>query len=63
MNEEEPLYTSQEVGRMFRVDPKTVNRWIKVGKISPAGIIRTPGNHIRIKESEVRRLWRLSAQD
>lgn len=63
MTEEEPLYTSQEIGRMFRVDPKTVNRWIKVKKILPSGVVRTPGGHIRIKESEVKRLWRISAQD
>lgn len=35
---------------MFRVDVKTVNRWVKLGKIPH---IRTPGGHSRFRESEV----------
>jgi len=38
---------------MFRVDPKTVTRWAKAGKISA---IRTLGGHRRYRESEVREL-------
>ena len=38
---------------MFRVDPKTVTRWAKAGKI---GSIRTLGGHRRFRESEVREL-------
>jgi len=40
---------------MFRVDPKTVTRWAKAGKISA---IRTLGGHRRFHESEVRQLLR-----
>ena len=38
---------------MFRVDPKTVTRWAKAGKLSS---IRTLGGHRRYRESEVRDL-------
>jgi len=38
---------------MFRVDPKTVTRWAKAGKLSA---IRTLGGHRRYRESEVRSL-------
>ncbi len=51
--EAEPLLTPAEVAAMFRVDPKTVTRWAKAGKLSS---IRTLGGHRRYRESEVRRL-------
>src|SRR5215210_808573 len=51
--EAEPLLTPAEVATMFRVDPKTVTRWAKAGKLSS---IRTLGGHRRYKESEVRGL-------
>ena len=40
-----------EVAAIFRVDPKTVTRWANTGKLSA---IRTPGGHVRFRESEVR---------
>lgn len=49
----EPLLTPAEVATMFRVDPKTVTRWAKAGKLTS---IRTLGGHRRYKESEVRTL-------
>lgn len=49
----EPLLTPAEVAAMFRVDPKTVTRWAKAGKLSS---IRTLGGHRRYLESEVRAL-------
>ncbi len=36
----EPLLTPAEVATMFRVDPKTVTRWAKAGKLTS---IRTLG--------------------
>jgi excisionase family DNA binding protein len=51
--ESEPLLTPAEVATMFRVDPKTVTRWAKAGKLSA---IRTLGGHRRYRESEVRAL-------
>jgi len=38
---------------MFRVDPKTVTRWAKAGKLSA---IRTLGGHRRYRESKVKEL-------
>jgi excisionase family DNA binding protein len=51
--EAEPLLTPAEVASMFRVDPKTVTRWAKAGKLTS---IRTLGGHRRYRESEVRAL-------
>jgi excisionase family DNA binding protein len=51
--EAENLLTPSEVAALFRVDPKTVTRWAKAGKI---GSIRTLGGHRRFRESEVRAL-------
>jgi excisionase family DNA binding protein len=51
--ETEALLTPAEVAAMFRVDPKTVTRWAKAGKLSS---IRTLGGHRRYRESEVRAL-------
>ncbi|MCH7229502.1 BldC family transcriptional regulator [Glycomyces sp. L485] len=51
--ETETLLTPSEVAAMFRVDPKTVTRWAKAGKISA---IRTLGGHRRYRESEIRAL-------
>jgi excisionase family DNA binding protein len=47
----EPLLTPAEVAVLFRVDPKTVTRWAKTGKITS---IKTLGGHRRYRESEVR---------
>ena len=51
--ESEALLTPAEVATMFRVDPKTVTRWAKSGKLTS---IRTLGGHRRYRESEVRQL-------
>ena len=47
------LLTPAEVASLFRVDPKTVTRWAKSGKLTS---IRTLGGHRRYKESEVKAL-------
>lgn len=49
----ETLLTPAEVAGLFRVDPKTVTRWAKAGKLSS---IRTLGGHRRYLESEVKQL-------
>ena len=49
----ETLLTPGEVALMFRVDPKTVTRWAKDGKLTS---IRTLGGHRRYREAEVRAL-------
>ena len=51
--ESERLLTPAEVAAMFRVDPKTVTRWAKAGKLTS---IRTLGGHRRYREAEVRAL-------
>ena len=51
----EALLTPAEVAALFRVDPKTVTRWAKAGKLSS---IRTLGGHRRDRETEVRQLLR-----
>lgn len=56
----ERLMTPAEVATEFRVDPKTVTRWAKSGKLSS---VRTLGGHRRYKESEVKRLKALTAED
>jgi excisionase family DNA binding protein len=45
------LLTPGEVAGMFRVDPKTVTRWAKAGRLES---ITTPGGHRRFWEDDVR---------
>ena len=52
-SDQEVLMTPAEVASLFRVDPKTVTRWAKSGKLTS---IRTLGGHRRYKESEVKEL-------
>ena len=48
---ENELLTPSEVADMFRVNPKTVTRWSRAGKISA---VRTLGGHRRFRASEIR---------
>ena len=50
MPDNDELLTPAEVAEMFRVNPKTVTRWARSGKISA---IRTLGGHRRFRKSEV----------
>ncbi|HLR93123.1 MAG TPA: BldC family transcriptional regulator [Jiangellaceae bacterium] len=52
-NDAEPLLTPAEVAARFRVDPKTVTRWAKAGKLTS---IRTLGGHRRYHSAEVQAL-------
>lgn len=54
----ENLLTPAEVAAVFRVDPKTVTRWAKAGKI---GSIRTLGGHRRFHEAEILQLLHAGA--
>jgi excisionase family DNA binding protein len=56
----ERLLTPAEVAAMFRVDPKTVTRWAKAGKLSS---IRTLGGHRRYRAEEIEALLAGSASD
>jgi excisionase family DNA binding protein len=50
---EHELLTPAEVAVMFRVDPKTVTRWARAGRLSA---IRTIGGHRRFRAVEVQHL-------
>ena len=54
--ESEVLLTPSEVASLFRVDPKTVTRWAKAGKLTA---IRTLGGHRRYRQTEVLSLFNL----
>lgn len=49
--EVDTLLTPSEVAALFRVNPKTVTRWARSGKLTA---IRTLGGHRRFKSSEIR---------
>ena len=52
------LLTPSEVAALFRVNPKTVTRWARAGKISS---IRTLGGHRRFRASEIRKHLELAS--
>lgn len=54
------LLTPGEVAVMFRVNPKTVTRWARSGKISA---VRTLGGHRRFRASEIRRILDETTQE
>lgn len=43
--QDDELMKPGEIGTILRVNPKTVTRWFKAGKVRG---IRTPGGHIRV---------------
>ena len=49
----ETLLTPAEVADMFRVNPKTVSRWARAGKISS---LRTLGGHRRFRLTDIQAL-------
>ena len=58
--EQEVLLTPAEAAKLFRVDPKTVTRWAKAGKLTA---IRTLGGHRRYRRSEVQALLGIDAKE
>jgi excisionase family DNA binding protein len=58
--EQEVLLTPAEVAKMFRVDPKTVTRWAKAGRLTA---IRTLGGHRRYRRSEVQALLGIDTKE
>jgi len=46
----ERLLTSHEVGALLQVNPSSVNKWVKEGRISA---FRTPGGHRRIRARDL----------
>lgn len=59
LNDEDRLLTPAEVASLFRVDPKTVTRWAKMGQLDS---IRTLGGHRRYRESQIREMLRPGAE-
>jgi excisionase family DNA binding protein len=51
-DEPDALLTPSEVAKLFRVNPKTVSRWARAGKLHP---VRTLGGHRRFRASEIQR--------
>lgn len=47
----ERLMTGHEVAALLSVDPKTVSRWGAQKRLTQ---VKTPGNHSRYLESEIR---------
>ena len=56
----ERLLTLSEVAALFRVNPKTVTRWARAGKLTA---IRTLGGHRRFKASEISRCLEEMSQE
>jgi len=55
-----PYMTPAEVGALFRVDPKTITRWARRGRLSS---VRTLGGHRRYLTAEVMALLAASQQE
>ncbi|HSH31042.1 MAG TPA: BldC family transcriptional regulator [Candidatus Saccharimonadales bacterium] len=53
------LLTPSEVAKLLRVDPKTVSRWARTGKLAS---IRTLGGHRRFRAKEVNKLLDQSSE-
>ena len=51
--EAQELLTPAEVARLFAVEPKTVTRWARDGKLSS---VRTLGGHRRFPADQIRRI-------
>lgn len=58
--EADRLLTPAEVAALFRVDPKTVTRWARDGRLTA---LRTLGGHRRYRETEVMALLRSAAPE
>jgi excisionase family DNA binding protein len=51
------LLTPREVAAVFRVNPKTVSRWARSGRITA---VRTLGGHRRFRAGEIARAIELT---
>jgi predicted site-specific integrase-resolvase len=59
----DPLLTVGEVAAEFRVHAKTVTRWAAAGRFNEGETVKTPGGHLRVRTSAVRRLLGLTAEE
>lgn len=56
----ERMLRPREVALLFKVDPKTVTRWAKSGKLTPVVL---PSGHRRYRYVDVEALMRSGASD
>jgi hypothetical protein len=47
---------NSEVAEMFGVDPKTVTKWFKNGKLRNIRMFRTPGGHRRYSTEDIKKI-------
>jgi excisionase family DNA binding protein len=59
LDEYPELMTPGEVARVFAVNPKTVNRWVKSGKLES---VRTIGGHRRFRKADIDAALKAAAQ-
>lgn len=59
MDKQPELMTPAEVAEVFRVDPKTVTRWAKTGKLPS---LRTVGGHRRFRRSDIEALSKFDGE-
>ena len=45
----EPVYTTEEVGKMLKVSQRTVQDWVKTGRLTAVQY----GKHLRIRPSDL----------
>jgi len=53
MTDEQILMTTREVAKLFKVDPSTVRKWCKTGRLL---VLKTPGGQNRHYVWQVRQL-------
>lgn len=61
---EKELYSSADVAKIFRVDVKTVSRWVDRGEFERRGVTvhHTIGGHRRYFKDEIHKLFQLMLQ-
>ena len=59
-DQSDELLMPSQVVRRFHVDPKTVTRWTRAGKLNP---IPTPGGHRRFRASDIQRCLQEGADE
>lgn len=46
----------REVAKLFRVNIRTVNSWVRAGRMTESDFIRTPGGQYRFRRTAIQRL-------
>jgi excisionase family DNA binding protein len=58
--QDDQLLTPSEVAQLFRVNPKTITRWARAGKLSAT---RTLGGHRRFRRGDIDAILARGRQD